>query len=156
MGCVSSRPEVDDGSSESHHASTPSPSGSDSRRHARAAGFETGAVPSEDLSYESYDADSAAVRRSSEGRTIDHSALGSILMDADARTPRIVPGSLARWRALRARPLNVARDRPPGNETPISAHPSAASDGSAASSSEAADSDACTAASISTPAVSWR
>ena len=98
MGCVSSRPEVDDGSSESHHASTPSPSGSDSRRHARAAGFETGAVPSEDLSYESYDADSAAVRRSSEGRTIDHSALGSILMDADARTPADragVPGALA-------------------------------------------------------------
>ena len=98
MGCVSSRPEVDDGSSESHHASTPSPSGLDSRLHARAAGFETGAVPSEDLSYESYDADSAAVRRSSEGRTIDHSALGSVLMDADARTPADragVPGALA-------------------------------------------------------------
>ena len=40
-----------------------------------------------------------------------------------------MPGSLARWRAFRARPLNIARDRPPGNDADP-AHPSAASDGS--------------------------
>ena len=96
MGCISSRPEGDDGSSDSRHASTPSSSGSD-LRHARAAGFATGAVPSEDLD-ESYDAESAAVRRSSQGLTVDPSALGAVLMDAGARSPAdraAVPGALA-------------------------------------------------------------
>ena len=96
MGCISSRPEGDDGSSDSRHASTPSSSGSDPRQ-ARAAGFATGAVPSEDLD-ESYDAESAAVRRSSKGLTVDPSALGPVLMDAGARSPAdraAVPGALA-------------------------------------------------------------